>query len=388
MTITEVSLPNNSRSRLASAILSTMQFAGQFTDMFIHEGRPIRLKTAKGNKSIKEMGLPGGDLIVEAADFKHFFASYVDGNSIKVKAGSYWESDVIPSLSKQKAVNRSMRMGENYIRYSLFTQNNGELAMVVRITTAPPDLNSVGLTHQIVDRIKTRPRGLLIITGPTASGKTSTALSILEWFNQNRYGHIVTVEDPIEYKLQASGCDITQREVGSDVASFAEGLRDAMRMSPNAILAGEVRDRDTAESAILGGESGALMIVTTHGSSISGTLRKILTFTGEQSAAMREVMAGSLIGVVRQELVPVADRSGYVMVCDSLHMTENVRTMLEQGNWAGLDKLTNHAAMPTPDFVPMTSQLRDLNEKNLISREALQDMSLSPSDLTKLLKSI
>lgn len=120
--------------------------------------------------------------------------------------------------------------------------------MVVRVTNAPGPMENINLQPTIASKIKDNPKGLLILTGPTASGKTATALSILRYLNENSDGHIVTVEDPIEYPMTGKKCVFTQREVGTDVESFGEGLRDAMRLSPNVILAGEVRDRDTAES--------------------------------------------------------------------------------------------------------------------------------------------
>lgn len=368
MSVTEIMMPSNSRSRLAAAIMSTLQFASEFTDLLIHEGEPIRLKSARGVIDLPSLNLPAGDLIVNESDIKHFFASYVDGISTATRSGSYWDQVILPVLANKMAVNRAMETPAGpFLRISLFHYNRGKLAMIVRVTTKPVPLDTIGLTQQITTRLKTDPHGLLIITGPTASGKTATALSILEWINNNRAGHLTTVEDPIEWPLKANKCDITQREVGTDVVSFGEGLRDAMRIAPQAILVGEVRDRDTAESAIIGGESGALMIVTTHGRSISGTIKKMLTFTGDQSTAMREVMAGCLIGVIRQELVPRVDGSGYCLVCDTLHMTDNVRTLVEQGDWRGIDKLTNQRSMPSPDFVPMSHQLEPLVSRGIVA---------------------
>lgn len=368
MSVTEMMMPSNARSRLAAAIMSTLNFASEFTDLLIHEGEPIRLKSARGVVDLPSLRLPGGDLIVESSDIKHFFTTYVEGTSTAARAGSYWDTVVLPVLANKMAVNRSMATPAGpFLRFSLFQYNRGKLAMIVRVTNAPTPLAKVGLTEQITERLKSDPHGLLIITGPTASGKTSTALSILEWMNQNRAGHITTVEDPIEWPMKPAKCDITQREVGFDVVSFGEGLRDAMRISPQAILVGEVRDRDTAESAILGGESGALMIVTTHGRSISGTIKKMLTFTAEQSSTMREVLAGCLIGVVRQELVPRRDGTGYCMVCDTLHMTEDVRGLVERGDWRALDKLTNQKAMPSPNFVPMSHQLEPLVRSGIVA---------------------
>lgn len=349
--------------------------SGAFTDMLIHQGEPIRLKSARGIVNTRDLSLPGCDLDVEEADIQHFFTHYVEGGSTVARAGtSYWHSNVLPQLAQQRAVNRALPTEDGrFMRFSLFQHQRGKLAMVIRVTSQPAPLESIGLTPQIVHRIMHNPRGLLIITGPTASGKTATALSILDWMNKNRPGHIISIEDPIEYPMKADKCVFTQREVGVDVPSFGEGLRDAMRHSPDAILAGEVRDKDTAEAAVLGGESGALMLVTTHGRSVTGTLRKILTLTGDSTASMREVMAGSLIGVVRQELVPLEDGSNYCMVCDTLHMTDSVRQSVEKGDWAHLDKLTNNVAIDSPDFVPMSVQIDSLRNQGIkLSSAALQ----------------
>ncbi len=156
------------------------------------------------------------------------------------------------------------------------------------------------------------------------------------------------------------GIRTAQREVGFDVATFGDGLRDALRQAPDCILASEIRDRETAEAAIYGGEAGALMIVTTHGTSIAGTLRKMVALTGDgASTAMRGVLAGSLIGVVRQELVPCKDESGFIMVCDTLRDTDNVRRALERGDWHALEGICN-VATPSADFSPLSATVNRL----------------------------
>ena len=345
---------------LASAIWSTLEFAGAFTDLLVHEGQPIRMKSAKGLVRLDQMSLPNGDLIVSAEHIKQFFATVVDELEPGESASNHWERVVRPVFDRKQALSRSLKTPQNiYLRFSLFQHDRGKLAMVMRVSRPPGPMANLGLHAQIQERIRSNPRGLLLITGPTASGKTATALSILDWLNHNHSGHIATVEDPIEYPLQEAGCVFTQREVGVDVGSFGEGLRDALRHAPDAILAGEVRDRDTAEAAILGGESGALMIVTTHGRSIVGTLRKILALTGEQAPAMRAVLAGCLVGAMRQELLPHKDGGGYSMVHDTLLASDNVRVLIERGDWAALEKLTSEQ-QPSVSFSPMRAAVSNL----------------------------
>jgi twitching motility protein PilT len=358
--VEEKSLPMSGPTALAGAIWSSLQFAGAFTDLLVHEGQPIRLKSAKGLIKLDELGLPNGDLVVTADHIKQFFGTMVDGLEPGESASKHWDEVVAPLFRKQQAVNRSLKTpGEEYLRFSLFQHDRGKIAMMMRPTRPPRALEHLGINDKIFERIRNNPHGLLIVTGRPSSGKTATALSILDWLNRNTSGHIETVEDPIEYPMREEGCVYTQREVGVDVASFGEGLRDAMRHTPDAVLAGEIRDRDTAEAAILGGESGALMIVTTHGRSMVGTLRKILALTGDQAGAMRAVLAGSLIGVMRQELLPHVDGEGYSMVHDTLHATDLVRAHVERGEWTALEKLTadNQAS---PNFVPMRERINEL----------------------------
>ena len=370
MSVVEMSVPDNKRSRLAAAIMNTLQFAGRITDLLIQEGAPVKVKTTSGIHTLEELNLPVHNFIVTLEDIQNFFSSYVQSGSVAKSATETWETVVMPEFAKKRPINRSIKTpGKEYLRFTLLQQGRGRVAMVIRVTTPPPELDKLGLDQALVTKLKAGVRGLLIITGPTASGKTATALSILEWLNHHSSGHIVTVEDPIEYIMEPVHCAFTQREVGFDVATFGDGLRDALRQAPDCILASEIRDRETAEAAIYGGEAGALMIVTTHGTSIVGTLRKMVALTGDgASTAMRGVLAGSLIGVVRQELVPCKDESGFIMVCDTLRDTDNVRRALERGDWHALEGICN-VATPSADFSPLSATVNRLVADRSIGME-------------------
>lgn len=376
---TEMNLPDNLRSRLATSFWSALQFSQGLTDFIVHEGKPVYVKSAQGLVPLSSLGLPGANFAVTAADIKNFVATYLDGIRASETANGHWEANIEPALMRMEPVNRSLpvpmsEQGDRRanLRASLLQHSKGRLGMVIRLVVPPPPLQSINLPDPILQRLETNPRGLLIITGPTASGKTSTALSMLEYLNDNASGHIVTIEDPIELELESRGCIITQRQVGTDVPSFGAGLVDAMRHAPDAILAGEVRDRDAAEAAVMGGESGSLMIVTTHGRSIVGTLRKVLALCGDNvSTAMRTVMAGSLIGVIRQELMPHTDGRGYSMAHETLTATDTISNLLSRGDWPALEAMCAKDTS-SDGFFPMRATISQLVQARKISPDAAE----------------
>lgn len=356
------------KSRLASAIYASLQFAGQFTDLMLGEGKSIMLKSASGIQRLDEKGIPGTELVVELQDLKNFFCYYMDARDHREDADVHWQEHVAPLFHAKKTVDRTARTPYGqYLRCSLFQADRGLASMVVRVTSAPPRLETLGLPTTLMNRLQLNPTGLIAIIGPTASGKTSTAYSILDFLNEHTASHIVTVEHPIEFPMQSKQSMFTQREVETDVESFAAGLRDALRQAPDAILVGEVRDQDTAETTLVGSESGALVLVTTHGRSISGALRKILALSGGQPAAWRSVLAGSLLAVIHQSLAPHADGQGYTMVCDVLLPDEGVKKMIDAGEWAQLDRLTS-SKTPTDAFIPKVTAVQELARTRKIDR--------------------
>lgn len=368
MELGEVHYAGDPKSRLASAIYASLQFAGQFTDLMLGEGKSIMLKSASGIQRLDEKGIPGTELVVELQDLKSFFCYYMDARDQREDADAYWAEHVAPLFKEKKTVDRTASTPNGqYLRCSLFQADRGLASMVIRVTSAPPRLESLGLPPALMNRLQMNPTGLIAIIGPTASGKTSTAYSILDFLNEHTASHIVTVEHPIEFPMQSKQSMFTQREVETDVESFAAGLRDALRQAPDAILVGEVRDQDTAETTLVGSESGALVLVTTHGRSISGALRKILALSGGQPAAWRSVLAGSLLAVIHQSLAPHADGQGYTMVCDVLIPDDSVKKMIDAGEWTQLDRLTN-SKTPTEAFVPKVAAVNELMRTRKIDR--------------------
>ncbi|MDQ5822133.1 MAG: type IV pilus twitching motility protein PilT [Actinomycetota bacterium] len=176
------------------------------------------------------------------------------------------------------------------------------------------------------------PRGLVLVTGPTGSGKSTTLASVIDEVNRTRAEHILTIEDPIEFVHRHKRCIVNQREIGVDATSFGEGLRAALRQDPDVILVGEMRDLETISTALTAAETGHLVLGTLHTQSAPSTIDRIIdVFPPSQQEQVRIMIAGSLQGVVTQALLPTADGQGRVPALEILLPDDAVRNLIRQG---------------------------------------------------------
>jgi twitching motility protein PilT len=181
----------------------------------------------------------------------------------------------------------------------------GHYGMVLRqIPNDILSLEQIGYPERIKELL-TRPRGLVLVTGPTGCGKSTTLAAMLDWINQHEKGHIITIEDPIEYYHPHKECVVTQREVGVDVSTFAEAVRAALRQDPDVILVGEMRDLETIEAAISAAETGHLVFATLHTTGAARTVDRIVdAFPAESKDQIRTQLASTIVGVISQVLCP------------------------------------------------------------------------------------
>ena len=186
--------------------------------------------------------------------------------------------------------------------------DRGKVSCVMRaLSTNIPSFSQIGLPDS-VQQLLQRPRGLMLVTGPTGSGKTTTLASSIDWINSNNAHHILTIEDPIEFVFANKNCLVRQREVGEDTKSFSKALRSALREDPDIILVGEMRDLETISLAITAAETGHLVMGTLHTSSASQTIDRIIdVFPTSQQQQIRVQLSGSLIGVISQTLCKTKD---------------------------------------------------------------------------------
>jgi twitching motility protein PilT len=177
-----------------------------------------------------------------------------------------------------------------------------------------------------------KPRGLVLVTGPTGSGKSTTLAALIDEINRTRHEHILTIEDPIEFVHWHKQCIVNQREIGTDATSFADALRAALRQDPDVILLGEMRDLETISTALTAAETGHLVFGTLHTQSAPGTIDRVVdVFPAAQQEQVRTMLASSLQGVVTQALLPTADGVGRAPAVEILLPDDAVRNLIRQG---------------------------------------------------------
>ena len=222
---------------------------------------------------------------------------------------------------------------ENVCRFrvNVFKQSNCVAAALRLISNNIPSFEDLRLPDVISD-LAMLPRGLVLVTGPTGSGKSTTLAAVINKINKHRKDHVITLEDPIEYKHNHINSIINQREVGSDTKSFANGLRAALREDPDVILVGEMRDTETIATAITAAETGHLVLATLHTQDAASTVNRIIdVFPEHQQQQIRVQLANVLEAVVSQQLIPKADGSGRVAAFEVLHSNHAVRNLIREG---------------------------------------------------------
>ena len=240
------------------------------------------------------------------------------------------EQQKLLELNRQLDFSHSMP-GLARFRVNVYFQRESIGAAFRLIPTELKTLEELGIPsslHVLADK----PRGLVLVTGPTGSGKSTTLAALIDEINRNRSEHILTIEDPIEFLHRHKRCIVNQREIGPDATSFADALRAALRQDPDVILVGEMRDLETISTALTAAETGHLVFGTLHTQSAPSTIDRIIdVFPAEQQEQVRIQIASSLQGVVTQALLPTADGIGRVPALEILLPDDAVRNLIRQG---------------------------------------------------------
>lgn len=283
-------------------------------------------------------------------------------------------------LETDKQVDLSFAAHGARFRCNVYYQK-GQLSAAIRmIPNVVPLLNSLGLPDVVFD-LCNRPRGLILVTGITGSGKSTTLAAMVQQINETMNGHILTIEDPIEFVHRDLRSIVTQREVGSDTPSLSHALIGGLRQDPDVIMIGEMRDPETIRTALTAAETGHLVLSTLHTTDARGTVERILdVFPADARPQIRMQLASSLAAVICQQLVDRSDASGRVAACEVMVKSPAIEAQILGGTLEKIPELiagSNHYYQ----MQSMNQSLEKLVRAGVVSEDEAVRSSLSPDDL-------
>jgi twitching motility protein PilT len=273
--------------------------------------------------------------------------------------------------------------GKARFRVNAYFQRGAVAAAFRLIPSGIIPIDKLGLPP-IVHELARRPRGLVLVTGPTGSGKSTSLAAMIDEINQSREEHIVTIEDPIEFVHSHKRCVINQRELGNDATSFAAALKAALRQDPDVILVGEMRDLETISTALTAAETGHLVFGTLHTQDAPQTIDRVIdVFPPEQQAQIRVQLSVSLQGVITQQLLPTADGAGRCVACEVLVPTSAVRNLIREGKIHQIPSIIQTGS--AHGMQSMDAALATLVRAGRVTQELAESRSSTPDELRRLL---
>ncbi len=351
---------------LTSIVGSACQFKA--SDIHIRSGHQIMMRLDGRIRQVK--GSPQmSDEMIERLIFPLMSKYYLD----RFKE----ENQVDLSLSDNSA---------NRVRVNMFRQM-GQLAVVMRvIENHIPGPDDLGLPQQVRTISKMR-QGLVIFSGATGSGKSTSMASLLNEINRERYQHILTIEDPVEYIFTEERCVISQRQVGIDVPDFALAMKAALREDPDVILMGEMRDPESIEIALTAAETGHLVFSTLHApNSADAITRMVSSFSGEEQSTIRSKLAHNLRAIVTQRLLPKKEAGGRTVACEVLTVTPLARELIQEPQRIKEIKDLIKGGDKVEGMLHFDQHLEELVKNEVITDETALTNASSATDLALKLK--
>jgi twitching motility protein PilT len=323
-------------------------------------------------------------LVREHGSDLHISSSYppflrIHGHMIKVKAnpfsGEKCENLILETMPKEKIPVFRERLemdwayplpGVGRFRVNAFVQQEGMAAVFRLIPEDVKSLADLGIPESL-HAMADFPKGLVLVTGPTGSGKSTTLAALISHINKTRMEHIITIEDPIEFVHKGQNCLINQREVSRHTHSFANALKSALREDPDIILVGEMRDVETISLALTAAETGHLVFATLHTNNAAKSVDRIVdSFPANHQQQIRVMLSESLVGIVAQALLPRSDKDGRVAALEILLANNAVRNMIRENKTFQIPSVLQTSSRM--GMMTFEQSVRGLLEKNIISQ--------------------
>jgi twitching motility protein PilT len=283
----------------------------KFSDIHLKEDKPLVLRING------DMTTPS-ETIISASEL-HEFANQSLNEKQKTQ------------LEEVRDVDLAIEVGPYRFRANFFYTSNGLAAVLRKIESEIPSMEQLGIPF-VAQEIAYKPNGLVLVTGPTGSGKSTSLAAMIGKINQTKKGHILTIEDPIEYIHHSDQCTVSQREVGRDADSFSSALRASLREDPDVILVGELRDKETIQLALTAAETGHLVFGTLHTSGAPNTINRVIdVFPAEQQDQVRAQLSQSLQMVITQRLFKRADKDGRIAAFEVMICNSAIRNLIREG---------------------------------------------------------
>ena len=347
--------PSPAPLNLMRVMQQMLAVSDKVSDLIFSPGRPPQIELVS---KLQPVAIPGIEKLTPAQTLA--IAKIIIGDNAKAAENLETLGSIDVSFSLP---------GINRFRVNIFKQR-GTLAIVMRvIPPRPPRFEELGLPKQLLEIVELKT-GIVLVTGPTGSGKSSTLAAVIDLINEGKFYHIITIEDPIEFLHTHKNSTIHQRELHSDTPNFALALRAALRQAPKVILVGEMRDRETMEVALEAAETGHLVLSTLHTIDAAKTVERIIgVFPKNEEKIIRTRLAQSFRYILSQRLLPRADGNGRVAAIEILKATSRTREYIERGESEGKSLVDAMEQGETEGMQTFDGQIEKMIRGGVVTKE-------------------
>jgi twitching motility protein PilT len=338
----------------------------------------------QGSMRVSDLHLKAGSPPVYRVDgqLQRMKGQPLEEEAVRALAESLISDTEIEEFKANGSVDSSCFTETMQFRLNCFHENDGPAVAIRALEAAPPPIESIGFPNDVWRDIIQKQQGLVLVTGITGAGKSTTIASLLDRISQTRACRIITLEDPVEYRLKSRAALLSQREVGRDVPSFERGLRDCLREDPDVIFVGEMRDRDSTSWTLTAAETGHLVFSTLHTRDARGTITRVLDmFPPTQADEVASQLSLGLSHIISQKLIPRADGSGRVVAMEVLNNIYSVSNLIRLSKTEQIYSQMQTRTKNTPEerMVTLERSLAKLAKSGVVSALEAERWANNPS---------